>query len=361
MLGSAGFRDESLARSGAVDYGDDHFTCFQFGYDWRLDNADNARRLDDFIHRKKAYVEAQLRRRGIEREVRFDVVAHSMGALLTRYYLRYGRQPLPADGSLPQLTWAGARLVERAILVGPPNGGSLVVLERIVRGHKPGAFLPRYPPAVIGSFPSVYQLLPRSRHGAYVDAGHRRQLDLFDPALWQRLGWGLADPRQDEVLAWLLPDVGARNERRRLARAALARHLDRARRFHAALDRPATPPAGTTLVLVAGDAVPTAASIAIDLDGGDFEVASRAPGDGIVLRSSALMDERRISDWRATLRSPIAWHAVTFFFDDHLGLVRDPTFTDNVLYQLLEEPRRPFDDARREGQSDRLPGTVSRK
>jgi hypothetical protein len=29
-----------------------------------------------------------------------------------------------------------------------------------------------------------------------------------------------------------------------------------------------------------------------------------------------------------------------FLFSDHLGLTKDPAFTDNVLYLLLEDPRR---------------------
>ena len=59
-----------------------------------------------------------------------------------------------------------------------------------------------------------------------------------------------------------------------------------------------------------------------------------------MLRSSALLDERLDGDWQPTLRSPIPWSDVLFLFEDHLGLTRDPTFTDNLLYWLLEDPRR---------------------
>jgi len=30
---------------------------------------------------------------------------------------------------------------------------------------------------------------------------------------------------------------------------------------------------------------------------------------------------------------------VFFLFDDHLGITKDPTFVDNLLYFLLESPR----------------------
>ena len=55
-LGAGGYRDQSLGLSGEVDYGDDHFTCFEFDYDWRRDNVENATRLRDFIEEKRAYV-----------------------------------------------------------------------------------------------------------------------------------------------------------------------------------------------------------------------------------------------------------------------------------------------------------------
>ena len=36
-LGVGGYRDQELGESGSIDYGDNHFTCFQFDYDWRRD------------------------------------------------------------------------------------------------------------------------------------------------------------------------------------------------------------------------------------------------------------------------------------------------------------------------------------
>lgn len=55
-LGAGGYLDESLSSNklNEIDYGDDHFTCFQFDYDWRLDNVENAKRLKKFIEEKKS-------------------------------------------------------------------------------------------------------------------------------------------------------------------------------------------------------------------------------------------------------------------------------------------------------------------
>lgn len=340
-LGVGGYRDESLGRARAIDYGSDHFTCFQFAYDWRRDNVENARRLHAFILEKRAYVIGELRRRyGVHRpDLKFDIVAHSMGGLLTRYYLQYGTAELPADGSLPPLTWEGARYVERVALVATPNAGSVQALRQLVEGVRFSVLLPRYSPAVLGTMPAIYQLLPRARHGAVVEgsAANGPRLDPTDPSVWRRFRWGLADPAEDAVLARLLPDVSDPVRRRAIALDHLDKALARARRLHAALDRPAPLPTGLTLRLFAGDAHPTAAVLGVD-PAGVPRVVGHAPGDGTVLRSSAVLDERVGRAWTPGLASPIDWSGVTFLFSDHLALTRDPAFTDNVLFHLLDMP-----------------------
>ena len=342
-LGAGGYRDEEVGLSGAVDWGEDHFTCFQFDFDWRRDNAENAARLAGFLEQKRDYVRAEtLRRWGIERDdIRFDVVSHSMGGLLLRYYLRHGDAQLGDDGQLPPVTWAGAELVERAILVAPPNAGSLESLMQLTQGKDYGPSLPEYSAGLLGTFPSGYQMLPRSRHGAVVWADNGESVDdLFDPALWQRLEWGLASPGAAELLSWLLPEQPSAEVRREIALDHQRKALLRARRFIEALDRPAQPPPTLLMYLVAGDAIRTNSRLEVDRQTGDVVVAARAPGDGKVLRSSALMDERLAGEWTNRLRSPIVWSEVLLLFRDHLALTKDPTFTNNLLFWLLEAPRR---------------------
>jgi len=343
LLGVGGYRDATLGRSGAVDYGSEHFTCFQFDYDWRRDLAESARRLDEFIREKRTYVQADLEKRfGIENaDVHFDIVAHSMGGLVTRYFLRYGGQPPQTDGTPPETTWEGARYVERVILIGTPNAGSLDALFELVEGNRLGPFIPRYPPALLGTMPAVYQLLPRARHRVLVDAADptRAYEDIYDPGLWERMRWGLADPRQDDVLRQLLPSIEDRSERRRIALDHQRKCLDRARAMAAALDAPAAPPPGLELFLIAADSTPTKAEASVDARSGVLHVVRTAAGDGTVLRSSALLDERLGRSSNTRLASPIPWKQTFFLFSDHLGLTRDPTFMDNVLYLLLEDPR----------------------
>ena len=190
-LGVDGYRDESLGTAGQVDYGDEHFTCFQFAYDWRRDNAENAKRLHEFILEKRAYVQEEFKKRyGVENyDVKFDIVAHSMGGLVTRYYLRYGGTQLADDSSLPEVTWEGAKYVDKAILVGTPNAGSVHAIEDMINGKEIGTFLPKYEAAILGTMPSVYQLFSRTRHKTLRNESGA-VLDIMDLELWVEMGWG---------------------------------------------------------------------------------------------------------------------------------------------------------------------------
>ena len=338
VLGVGGYRDQGLAN--AIDYGDRHFTCFQFDYDWRRDIVESARQLDDFIKAKRTYVTREIEKRfGVKNnQVKFDIVAHSMGGLVARYYMRYGTQDLPEDGRLPMLTWEGARNIEHLILIGTPNAGALDALLHLTEGIRPAALFPTYPAAIVGTMPSAYQLLPRARHHPVLDTDGAPVKDLYDPDLWRKNEWGLADPAQTEVLEVLLPDIDRPETRRRMALEHQAKALRRARHFAAAMDRPARPPDTLRLFLVAGDSEATNQTAQFNARG-RLKIVATAAGDGTVLRSSALMDERLLSVPNQRLKSPIYWNQVLFLFSDHLGLTEDPAFTDNVLYFLLERPR----------------------
>jgi hypothetical protein len=344
-LGVGGFRDEALGLGGEIDYGRDHFTCFQFGYDWRQDNVVNARRLMDFMREKRAFVQGEYARRfGVrDADVKFDIVAHSMGGIVARYAMLYGGADLPADGSLPRLTFEGARYMARVIQIGTPNGGSIDAFRALVDGRDFGApIVPFYSPAILGTFPSLYQLLPRVRSQPVVLAGaNETALDVHDPAVWQRMGWGIAKPGIDADLATLMPDVASAEERRRLALALQARLLRRARAFAAAMERGVTQPAGTELMIVAGDALPTAMRLAADPATGRIEPLLSAAGDGLVLRDSALLDFRQGQEPRGPgVITPMDVQRALFLPREHLEITRDPTFRNNILYWLLDEPRR---------------------
>ena len=343
-LGAGGYRDQQLALSGAIDYGDEHFTCFQFGYDWRRDNVESVKALHRYILQKRAYIKQKYQEKYgkdiAPDKIRFDIAAHSMAGLIIRYYLRYGPVDLPEDGSLPALTWEGTRYIDRVVLIGTPNAGSVEALITLIDGADFLPFYPKYQATILDTMPGLYQLLPRPRHAIVVKQGSPEEsIDVLNIDVWEKYRWGMLNPDQDELLQALLPAAANSTERKRIAKDHMEKSLNRARRFFQALDTPASPPDGPRLKLVAGDAVATDAIVEVNPDNGELDVIKQLPGDGSVTRASALMDERIGGEWAPTLQSPINWSTVTFLFTDHLGLTRDPVFTDNVLYYLLEQPR----------------------
>ena len=339
-LGVGGYRDQHFrgtSRLNEVTYSNDHFTCFQFAYDWRRDISESAALLAQYIEEKDAYTRQQyLERYGIENpNIKFDIVAHSMGGLVARYYLRYGNQPLPEDGSLPELTWEGAKRVGRVFLVGTPNRGSTQAVKEIKDGLRLAPPMPKFPPAVIGTMPAAYQLFPRSEDLPLVYQDGCCGPDILSPQTWQQLGWGLADKRQDHVLARLMPNCSV-DQRRRIALDHQAKCLARARQFHQALDVPAPLPDGLEMHLYAGDAKETLHQLQVNSLNGRVAQEIKTPGDGTVTRTSAVA-ERKVDGMNLPARM-IQWTDETFLSTDHLGLTRDRTFVDNVLNQLLATP-----------------------
>ena len=336
-LAAGAYRDETieLAMSGPVNQGE-HFTCFQYAYDWRRDISEQAVILHErVVHAQQSAMEGF----DLDAPPRVDIVAHSMGGLVLRYYLRYGTQQLPEDGSLPELNWAGAEHIERAIIIGTPSAGSVLSLTQLVEGvNYVGLITPTYRPAVLGSMPSIYQLLPRVRHQRVVDEATGEPIDFLDAEVWKQNGWGLADPDDAKTRRWLLPDVEDAAERDAIAYEHLEKCLARAKQTFAALDAPpANKPEHLRMVLYAGDVDETPDVISVDAKG-RLKIKSHAPGDGTVTRASTLMDERVGSGYQPRVQSPIHWDHVQFIPADHIGLTSDPSFSNNVLYELLERP-----------------------
>ena len=173
--------------------GGDRDTFYVFAYDWRRDNVESARLL---VKR----VEALKLRLG-RPDLRFNVVAHSMGGLVARYAAMYGDRDLPPEGSEPRPDWAGAGFVSKIFMFGTPNGGSMEALAVLLEGYSVTEGLRRRVHLLnkltredVMTAPSIYQLLPHRAQARFLDRDLRPlSVDLYDPETWRRYRWAAAN------------------------------------------------------------------------------------------------------------------------------------------------------------------------
>jgi pimeloyl-ACP methyl ester carboxylesterase len=166
---------------------------YVFAYDWRRDNVETAHVLLSRIEALKTKLNRP--------DLKFDIVAHSMGGLIARYAAMYGKADLPANGRTPALTWAGTRHINRLLLFGTPNQGSFAAFEVLVRGYSVAGrrlpFVLDLGPDDVFSIPSLYQLLPNRASARFYDENLKPMaVDLYNPANWRKYNWGaISDPK----------------------------------------------------------------------------------------------------------------------------------------------------------------------
>ena len=306
-----------------------------FAYDWRRDLVESVRRLDETL-------EALADARG-DRHTRFNVVGHSMGGLIVRYYLRYGTAE-PDPGA--PVTWAGARRIRSLILVAAPNGGSIPALDGILLGNRVGLSYTTLSARVVARMPAVYQVLPPAGASALLDhRGEPLDADLHDIATWERFGWGPFGPTRKGG-----PEPGHPGDRVE-PREFLAEVLRRARAFHRALTRIPATPCPVRVIALGGDCMPTLARCMVPERPGlppRFEPLSRheadamfEAGDGRVTRASVLGSHVEGADESDTGSGyPEVSHAF-FGSADHHGIYSEPTFQSLLLRRLLKPAPRP--------------------
>ncbi len=313
-----------------------HF--YRFVYDWRQDNTRTARKLDALVE--------QIRRDHDDPAMQVDIVAHSMGGLVTRYWLRYGTVDVLDDNDFP-VNNRGGHKVRKVILVGTPSLGSTSALQQLISGARFGVNTMNT--EILLGFPSGYQLLPHPIVEPVLgDSGKVLSRDIFDIDIWRALQWGPFDPSVRQRLreaGWSENDLAALETHTHI-------HLERARRFVWSLtvknaDRP------YELIVFGGDCVPTPARILIEdigddsfvrlwpeevkepRTGVDYQSLMLEPGDGAVTKASLLgraeldpsVPRHRFSDF--PLDYPV------MFCEDHSQLPGNITFQDNLLHILL--------------------------
>jgi pimeloyl-ACP methyl ester carboxylesterase len=219
----------------------DRDTFYVFPYDWRRDNVESAQ----LLYRRIEELKSKLGRP----DLRFNIVAHSMGGLVSRYAAMYGDADLPeGDAPQPQPTWAGARHIKKIFMFGTPNEGTMEAFATLLEGYSINEGLRRRirllnklsrEDAV--TIPSIYQLLPHPEAVRFLDQNLAPlEIDFYDPQVWRRYGWS---PINDEEFRARYVRGEVRDEEGAPHRATLAEldaffasALARARRFHAALD-----------------------------------------------------------------------------------------------------------------------------
>jgi len=302
-----------------------------FAFDWRRDLVESVRRLDETL-------EALADARG-DRDTRFNLIGHSMGGLIARYYLRYGTvEPQPG---MP-VTWAGARRINTVTLVAVPNAGSIHSLEAMLYGNRVGLSYTTLAASVIARMPSVYQLLPPRGAPALLDAGGAPidDADLHELSTWERFGWG---PFSGTAIRNL---SGLEHKDDRVSYADfLAAVLHRARDFHRVLTQAPTSACPVKVTLIGGDCMPTLARCIVPGKRGSFprfEPLNRREaeamfeaGDGRVTRASVLGSHLVAEDDSAS-GSCYAEVGRSFIGSaDHHGIYKEPTFQSVLLRQLL--------------------------
>lgn len=330
-----------LAESGVVQSADSR-NYYVFVYDWRQDNVQTVRKLSRFIE--------QIQRDYADPDLKVDLVAHSMGGLIARYYLRYGDQDTLDDNAF-DVNLEGAKKVRRVVLLGTPNLGSVNALHSFIRGFKIGTRA--VPTETLVTMPGTYQLFPHALNDWIVTTeGKTLNRDLFDVNTWRRFQWSIFDPDvRSRILRRFENEVEGAAYLDLLERY-FEKHLERARRFTWSLTVP-LPEQPYKLIVLGGDCELTPARIVVEEVDGiseirlwpgqikkplatvDYNQIMLEPGDGTVTKASLLARESLDPSvprhkWVAfPLDYPI------FLCEAHDALTGNVTFQNNLLHTLL--------------------------
>ena len=314
-----------------------------FLYDWRQDNQKTAAKLSRFIE--------QVRLDHADPQLKVDVIAHSMGGLIARYYLRYGETDVLNSNDFP-MNLHGTKRVRMVILLGTPNLGSMDSVRSFITGRRLG--FRRIPPDVLATMPSLYQLFPHSINDWLVTTeGKVLQRDVFDVEIWRRFQWSIFDPKTIAGIRAQFDHPAEADAYLATLEAYFHKHLERARRFVWSLTLPMAET--VPLIVFGGDCALTPARLVVEEVKGesvlrlwpkeianpvpnvDYEALMLEPGDGTVTKASLLA--------RDVLDPSVQRHEYSFFpldyafflCEPHDSLTGNVSFQDNLLHALLSQ------------------------
>lgn len=318
-------------------------SLYVFAYDWRLDNVANARLLIRSIEKLKAKLGKP--------DLKFDLVGHSMGGIISRYAAMYGDADLPEGKPVP--TWRGAAHIDQVILLGVPNEGSVAALDALINGYKFGGlridlpFLQDSSRYMVFTIPAAYQLLPApGTLRAFDDRLEPVDIDIYDAKVWSKYGWNPID--DDEF------PVQFKLAERRVAPEYFAAMLLRARRLHDALAARSSKP-GVLFYTVGSNCTSAPDGIVVYRDGqtGKWQTLFRPKGfvrsdgqritdaelkqlmvgvgDGVVTIRS---EESKTQSEMAKVPSVLNAEPGTYFCEEHSRLASDSRIQDHIIKLL---------------------------
>jgi hypothetical protein len=329
LLQDAGYR------LGTLDDPRPEDTLFVVPYDWRLNNISIAADLVAKLERLKAA-------RGGS-ELRIHAICHSNSARIVRYAMKYGGASLDDAWAGRAGPPAGIR-VEKLLLIGTANGGSTNGFRNMHEGRSYAPLIGReFTPEAIFTFESAFEALPAYRTDLFFDEnGEALDVDLFDPANWERYGWSIFSPAAAKRLRKKDPDGLFGNPAQR--RDHLARSLERSRRLQTLLMRDVPGFPETRYYMIQNDQRPTPDRVLLtrDRDGAwrttffpdrgvrkpPYAALASAPGDG----HAAVLSQGWLSpqELEALAVEPLYVPAY------HRTLIRHPTTQRAVMEFLLD-------------------------
>jgi pimeloyl-ACP methyl ester carboxylesterase len=359
-----GYREADWAAPGEDG---DRDAFYVFPYDWRRDNVENARLLLKRIHEVKAKLGRP--------DLRFNILAHSMGGLIARYAAMYGDADLPAADVPLQPKWEGAADINKIIMLGVPNEGSADAFTTVIDGYSVTEGLRRRIPLLSKltaeeaiTAPSIFQLMPHRPVARFLDENLKSLvIDLYDPQVWKRYGWSpINDPEYRRRFEEAPEAAHFSTGKRSLLDldAYLAAVLNRARRFHEALDAVSEKVSPVTLLAIGGDCEETLNAPIILRDSKrdrwltvirpqEFRTSTGArvtrrqaiaamfaPGDGRVTRRSLLGEDLPGTRQNTIFDSPLPLVYAIFGCDLHGSLQKNKILEDNALTALVNEAMR---------------------
>lgn len=312
---------------------------YLFLYDWRKSNFDSVNRLHKMIE--------QIRLDYKNPNLQVDIIAHSNGGLIARYYLQYGPQTEQSRNA--PIAWQeGEKRIRRIAMLGTPNLGSVISVSRLYQGFRIG--LPIIPPHILTHFATPFETLPSPALNVFIDNnGTPTPLSIYDEKLWQLNKWSIYSDENQQLIRKNQENPEQNAEQ---ISALFSKNLKTAYAFQLALSKPIIQ-TKTQIALFGGDCDLTNSRAVINRKANRLSLAfnpddvqdkvknvnyinlMQVPGDGLVTRESQLARASNAyldTDLQKDL-FPIA--QTTFFCESHEYLTANPYFQNNLLYFLF--------------------------